>query len=109
MARHKGKYLTFHKGKLSLPQLLKAIDLLLSSVCFSFDGKYYSQIYGSSMGSPLSPILADIVLDDLEMCCIQKLDFILHTYCRYVDDIFMIIPFTKLELCWTSLITTIPD
>jgi len=49
------------------------------------------------MGSPLSPILADIVLDDLETCCIQKLDFTVQTYCRYVDDIFMIIPATKLE------------
>jgi len=84
--------------KLSLPQLLNAIDLLLSSAGFSFNGKYYNQIYGSPMGSPLSPILADIVLDDLETSCIQKLDFNLHTYCRYVDDIFMIIPATKLAI-----------
>jgi len=82
--------------KLSLPQLLNAIDLLLNSSCFSFNSKYYNQIYGSPMGSPLSPILADIVLDDLETSCIQKLDFTLHTYFRYVDDIFMIIPATKL-------------
>jgi len=49
------------------------------------------------MGSPLSPILADKVLDDLETCCLQKLDFSIHTYYRYVDDIFMIIPATKLK------------
>jgi len=82
--------------KLVLPQFLNAIDLLLSSACFSYNDKYYSQIYGSPMGSPLSPILADIVLDDLETWCLQKLDFSIHTYYRYVDDIFMIIPATKL-------------
>jgi len=47
------------------------------------------------MGSPLSPILADIVMDDLEMNCLKRLDFAVHTYYRYVDDIFIIIPDTK--------------
>jgi len=41
------------------------------------------------MGSPLSPILADIVMEDLETLSLQKLDFIVYTYYRYVDDIFM--------------------
>jgi len=44
------------------------------------------------MGSPLSPILADMVMDDLETASIRKLDFKVHVFYRYVDDIFMIIP-----------------
>jgi len=50
------------------------------------------------MGSPLSPILADVVMDDLESQRISKLDFEIHTYYRYVDDIFLIIPNTKIEV-----------
>jgi len=49
------------------------------------------------MGSLLSPILADIVMDDLETASIRKLDFRLHVFYIYVDDIFMIIPKTKLD------------
>lgn len=37
------------------------------------------------MGSPLSPILADIVMQDLEERAISILD--LYFYVRYVDDI----------------------
>jgi len=46
----------------------------------------------------LSPILADVVMDDLEIKCLQRLDFKIHTYYRYVDDIFLIIPKNKLEM-----------
>jgi len=56
--------------KLTLPQFLHAVNLVLSSMCFTFNGRFYEQIYGSSMGSPLSPILADIVMDDLETFCL---------------------------------------
>jgi len=83
--------------KLDLPQILHAIELILSSASFSFGGEYYEQIYGSPMGSPLSPILADIVMDDLESQCIGKLDFKVQVYYRYVDDIFLIIPNTKID------------
>jgi len=53
------------------------------------------------MGSPLSLVLADVVMEDLELYCLQKLGFVVHilshTYYRYVDDIFMIIPEAKLD------------
>jgi len=45
--------------RLSLEQLLGALDIVLSSTSFVFDGRIYEQIYGSLMvGSPLS-LLSD--------------------------------------------------
>ncbi|XP_011875873.1 PREDICTED: uncharacterized protein LOC105566460 [Vollenhovia emeryi] len=76
----------------SLPQFLYAIDLVLSSTYFCFNGRFYEQIFGSPMGSPLSPILADIVMDDLETNCLQLLRFEVPVFFRYVDDIFAIVP-----------------
>ena len=50
------------------------------------------------MGSPLSPIAADIVLDDLESKGIAFLPFQLPFYFRYVDDIITAVPFNKIEI-----------
>ncbi|XP_011861774.1 PREDICTED: uncharacterized protein LOC105558604 [Vollenhovia emeryi] len=49
------------------------------------------------MGSPLSPILADIIMDDLETHCINSLDFEIQVYYRYVDDIFLVLPEDRLQ------------
>ncbi|XP_026827852.1 uncharacterized protein LOC113562471 [Ooceraea biroi] len=38
-----------------------------------------------------------MVLDDLESDCINKLDFALQTFYRYVDDVFMILPSNKID------------
>ena len=39
------------------------------------------------MGNPISPILSDIVMEDLESYCISKLQSKPLFYFRYVDDI----------------------
>jgi hypothetical protein len=83
--------------KFSLTQFLYAIELILSSTSFVFNGQVYEQIFGSPMGSPLSPILADIVMDDLEVHCLESLNFKISTFLRYVDDIFAIIPRSKIN------------
>ncbi|XP_071653548.1 uncharacterized protein [Temnothorax longispinosus] len=86
-----------NKTKLSLPQFLSAVDLILSSTSFSFNGQIYEQIFGSPMGSPLSPILADMVMEDLETKCLQMLSFPVPFFKRYVDDVFAIVPRLKVD------------
>lgn len=49
------------------------------------------------MGSPLSPILADMVMDDLEPHCLRLLSFDCSFYYRYVDNIFVIVHRTKID------------
>jgi len=39
------------------------------------------------MGSPLSPIIADIVMQDLEEASLNKINLKLPVYYRYIDDI----------------------
>lgn len=50
------------------------------------------------MGSPLSPILSNLVMEDLETSCLAKLSFPVPFYVRYVDDILMAIPADCLDL-----------
>ena len=49
------------------------------------------------MGSPISPMLADLVLQDLEEVVLKKLSFKIHSYYRNVDDTFLIIPNNKIN------------
>ena len=49
------------------------------------------------MGSPLSPIAADFVMDDLETNCINTFPFQLSFYFQYVDDIIIAVPANQID------------
>jgi len=66
-----------------------AVEFVLSSTFFTFNNICYKQIFGTPMGSPLSPVIADLVLQDLEMSATKMLPFRLPFYYRYVDDIML--------------------
>lgn len=85
----------------NLSQFLYAVEVVLESTSFCFDGQFYEQIFGTPMGSPLSPILADLVMDDLETYCRNLLQFEISVYYRYVDDIFAIVPRTEIDTILT--------
>lgn len=57
---------------------------------FLSNDKLYRQVAGAPMGSPLSPIVADIVMEDLLKTSINKLTRPPKFISKYVDDIFAI-------------------
>jgi len=70
-------------------EFISAVKLVLESTFFSFNKIVFKQIFGTPMGSPLSPIIADLVLQDIEIKAIERLPFDLPLYFRYVDDILL--------------------
>jgi hypothetical protein len=68
--------------------LIKLLSLCLNNYCM-FDGKYYRQVKGTPMGSSISGLVAEVVLQKLEKLAFQKLKPTL--WVRYVDDTFVII------------------
>ena len=48
--------------KLQIDEFKKGINFLMNSTYFKFDNKYYKQIFGTPVGSPISTIIADIVM-----------------------------------------------
>ncbi|XP_070169669.1 uncharacterized protein [Polyergus mexicanus] len=73
-------------------KFLNAIRFVLDSTFFTFNDIIYRQTFGTPMGSPLSPIIADITLQDLEMRAIEILPISLSFYYRYVDDVVLAAP-----------------
>jgi len=73
-------------------EFMLGVRFVLNSTFFIFDGVYYKQTFGTPMGSPLSPVIADIVLQDLENGMIETLPFRLPFFFRYVDDIVTAVP-----------------
>ncbi|XP_062534671.1 uncharacterized protein LOC134203846, partial [Armigeres subalbatus] len=68
------------------------VELGLNNSYFMFRDKYYQQTFGTAMGSPLSPILADYVMEDLLDTVITKLNFTIPVLKKYVDDLFLVLP-----------------
>ena len=69
----------------------KLLELATSYTLILFNGEYYKQVDGVSMGSPLYPILADVFLCYMEKKWLEECpeSFKPIHYHRYVDDIFM--------------------
>jgi hypothetical protein len=78
-------------------EFVGALEFVLTSTFFMFDGTIYKQLFGTPMGSPLSPIIADIVMQDLEDSPMGSIDLNISTYYRYVDDIFLVAPESNIE------------
>ena len=55
---------------------------------FSFNSKFYKQIDGVFMGSPLGLVLANIIITELESKIVKILvnKSLVKFYIRYVDD-----------------------
>jgi len=77
---------------ISREEFIIAIRFVLSSTYFVFNHFCYQQTFGTPMGSPLSPIIADITLQDLESRAVTALPVTLPFYMRYVDDIALTAP-----------------
>ncbi|GAB0099411.1 uncharacterized protein DMENIID0001_152670 [Sergentomyia squamirostris] len=83
--------------KINANVFFRMLDLALETRDFAYGGKFYRQNNGLPMGAPLSPVAADVVMDFALNEITKKLDYSLHCLCKYVDDIFCLIPRDRVE------------
>ena len=57
------------KTSMPVPQLVELTRLCLRSIYFQLLDKFHEQTDGAAMGSPLSPVIANLYLESLEDTC----------------------------------------
>ena len=62
------------------------LKLCLECTFFQYNGRHYKQIHGTAMGSPVSVVVAEIVMQHIEKRALATYDQTLHFWFRYVDD-----------------------
>ena len=74
------------------------LDFIRNSTKFKFNGKFYKQKFSTPIRSVISPMLAEIVMEDLERSVFERLGFVLPFYFRYVDDTLLCVLLDKLQI-----------
>ena len=67
-------------------EVIDLLALCLESTFFQYDGNFYQQLHGTAMGSPVSVVVAEIVMQRLEVKALATYPDRSFWY-RYVDDI----------------------
>jgi len=81
---------------------MKLLHIAINSNYFTWNGQIYKQTEGCPMGSPISPIIANLFMQKLETSIIPRYEQILF-YRRYFDDFLSIVKQGTEETILTSL------
>ena len=55
-----------NRSDLTLADIMTALNLCLNNTYLYFRGKFYRQIFGVAMSSPVSAIIANLVMENVE-------------------------------------------
>ena len=67
-------------------QIRDLLEICLKTTYFQFDNVIYTQVEGAAMGSPVSPIVANLFMEWFEEHALQTFPYEVTFWRRYVDD-----------------------
>ena len=62
------------------------VSIYLTSTFFSFDGEFYEETCGVTMGSPLTPMVVNLFMDDFESKALASSPILCKMWKRFLDD-----------------------
>ena len=78
------------RTSLSVKNITGPLKFCLTSTYFTFQGRYFEQQEGAVMGSPISPIVANLYMEEFENKAINSAPQSPLFWRRFVDDTFII-------------------
>ena len=83
----------------------RGLQICLNASNLTFREKHYIQTFGAKMGSPVSTVVANLVIEDNKKRALSTFYFPPKIWKRYVDDTFVIINKNSVEDFWDHLNT----
>ena len=81
--------------KLNINEIMIAFYLCLDNTYLYFRKKFYRQIFGVAIGSPISVIVANLVMESIENKMLKDFASPPRIWLRYIDDTFVVLKKTE--------------
>ena len=75
----------------SIHNIITLLDFCLKSMFLMFQGKFYEQVQGAPMGSPISPLMGSLFTEDFKVRALST-SHPPKIWLRYMDDTFFSCP-----------------
>ena len=85
------------RTSLAVLEIMKALDMCSQLSFFVCSDVIYKQIFGCPTGSPLSPTIANMVLEEIEQTALNTYLNPPSLWARYVDDVYAIMEKAEVE------------
>ena len=78
-------------------EIMDLLNLCLTSTYFQYNGKLYKQLHSTAMGSPVSVVVAEIVMQNVKESTLSTCRQTIPLWLRYVDDTFTAVRHNEID------------
>ena len=97
------------RTSLPVEDIIHLLSFCLKTTQFTYNGTYYQQVFGTAMGSPVSAVIANMVMEDVEQRALATSPVKPFFWKRYVDDVIFAVSGNEAERLLSHLNSVEPS